>query len=102
MNIEFWHQKAKRELKKVMSQDEAAALLGMKKTTFNHKINGVRPCDDKEMMFIAGLIGVSVDELCIDDPNYSGNRDDVRILQQLKSVSARDKEVFASMLEQMI
>lgn len=100
MNIEKWHEKAKRLIKqKKITQEEVGVALGIKKASANHKLNGLRPTTTQEKAIIAGLIGLTLDELLCDDPDYPKATRDVEIMRMLRDIDSSDKESFIKMLK---
>ena len=100
MESEKWHEKAKRLIKQnKITQEAVGEALGIKKASANHKINGVRPTSTREMAIIAGLVGLTLDELLCDDPDYPKATRDVEIMRLLRDIDPSDKESFIKMLK---
>ena len=100
MTIERWHEKAKRLIKKNnLTQEEVGEALGIKKASANHKLNGQRPTSTKEKAVIASMVGITLDELLCDDPDYPKATRETEIIRLLRDISVQEKETFIKMLE---
>tara|TARA_R110000803_G_scaffold10481_1_gene32017 strand:- start:581 stop:937 length:357 start_codon:yes stop_codon:yes gene_type:complete len=70
--MEKWQLKAKRKFRqKGITLDQVGEKLGgLKKSAMSLKLNAHCACDDQEMILIANMLDMTLDELVSDDPIY--------------------------------
>lgn len=98
---ETWQGKAKRLLRqRRIYHDEIAGLLGLKKATISQKLNGKIGTEMSEMIIIAKRLGMTVDQLLVDDPVYSGEQSkSVRFMQEYADLSEVQQEMILKLIK---
>ena len=96
---ETWQGKAKRLLRHRIYHDEIAGLLGLKKATISQKLNGKIGTDMSEMIIIAKRLGMTVDQLLVDDPVYSGEQSrSVQFMREYSDLSEVQQEMILKLI----
>ena len=71
MTNEMWYLKAKRLFRlKRISMQKLGDNMGLHKSTICLKLNGKVDCDSGEIMKLAGILDITVDQLLAGDPRY--------------------------------
>jgi transcriptional regulator with XRE-family HTH domain len=99
---EEWYKKAKRLFReRKISQDKIGIRLGVEKASVSQKLNGKRTTTIDEVIIMADMLGMSMDELLSDDPKYTRNKQDLEIISKLRSISDADFQVFSKMINSL-
>ena len=97
---ENWHIKAKKLLrKKHITMDTVGNAWGLKKAAVSLKLNGKAECTIKEVMIIAGMLGLSIDELCADDPNYKKDDKYAEFNRIYRQLDESQKKLLVQMMQ---
>ena len=71
MNKERWQLKAKRMLReKKVTMDMVGERMHLKRSSISLKLNGKVACTADEILIIASMLDITVDQLLADSPNY--------------------------------
>lgn len=96
---EYWYQKAKRLLReKKISHTKVGKRLGVEKAAVSLRLNGKARSSAEDMIIIADMLDISIDELCADDPTHITNVQDKSFIRKLRSMSEQE----ASKLEEVL
>lgn len=97
---ELWNDKVKRLLReRKITHDMVGEALGVKKPSISQRLTGKSNMSVEELMVICGLLGMTMDELCRDDPAYPLDNKDAIFIEKFRSSSAAEKsEMLAKIL----
>lgn len=99
---EAWYKKAKRLFRdRKITHDKIGKRLGVEKASISQKLNGKNSSTSDEMIIIAGMLDMSLDELCGDDPNYTTDKKSLNIINKLRTLSEDEQDMFLKMLESL-
>jgi len=71
MNKDSWQLKAKRMLReKKVTMDMVGDRMHLKRSSISLKLNGKVACTADEILIIASMLDITVDQLLADSPNY--------------------------------
>ena len=106
MTNEMWYFKAKRlfRLKKI-SMQKLGDDMGLHKSTICLKLNGKVDCDSGELMKLAEILDITVDQLLAGDPRYKEHSEQQarasEFIEGYSSLNEAQKTIVIQLMESM-
>lgn len=98
----MWFKKVKRILKsRGISMEQLGLALDVKKSGISQKLNGKRGVTVEELMTIANILNMSLDELCKDDPGYPANLHEKDFMEAFQAVSPEKQDIITEMMKSL-
>lgn len=99
---EHWYIKAKQELKrrKIRYRD-VADLLDVETATVGHWMVGRNRPDIETVAQIARIIGMSLSELCENDPCFIINKSELALIEIFRTLTEQEKKIAKKLIESL-
>ena len=106
MTNEMWYLKAKRLFRiKKISMQKLGDNMGLHKSTICLKLNGKVDCDSGELMKLAEILDITIDQLLAGDPRYKEHSEQQarasEFIEGYSSLNETQKTIVIQLMESM-